>query len=452
MSGLSKPDKNETSPLYSDVDAEKQLILAVSTEPKLLDEIEDGLFWTQDKRFNKVKEAVIDNIQITPQWWRDNEMEDIYMALEGYIEPLPLINRLRDLRKRRFFKNLRDRIEEKTKAERDPDEIAEWAKQQIDGYSARVTSVDPKTYSVGEVLKEGIEDHLSSSPVSVIGLRTGIGEGGALSFDEFAEGVMEDTMIVLGARMGTGKSSLVAELAKGIAKMNPESGAPLMLVSESSEKRTAQQILCSQLGINYKAFLKNQLSDHERNLIRAAIAKNEFANVHIKTMSQFTVRQIESIIAVHHSRHGMPLCIVDMAKDIKVSDPYYSEVERLMSIIGGLMSLKKKFNTCIIATAHLNRGDFLDDTGEAKRPDLHNIRYGDDLANASDFVYLLHRPNFGVNARSDDPRTQLIMAKDRLFGEPYKVWYYSYDRIRRRIVSAPQEEWDEIPEQIRSRL
>lgn len=263
-------------------------------------------------------------------------------------------------------------------------------------------------------LAEGIaHDALEGQPLETLGLRTGIGEK---AFDELTHGLRPNRYIVLAARTGVGKSTLVEALCTGCRANNPDAGVPLLISTEMHPDETALGALASAAGVHRMGLLKRNLTELQRESVRKTVGNKKLAGVQTAFMCGATLAQVRAVALRHKRRYGLPLLVIDVVSKLKANGETIRE--RCCELSAGIEKLKVELNTCIIACVQINRAAVTDSAGH--RPMPHHIKESGNWEEDADQIIMLHRPAYFGD--SDDPRTEIIQWKDRLTSSVGSTW------------------------------
>lgn len=92
-----------------------------------------------------------------------------------------------------------------------------------------------------------------------------------------------------------------------------------------------------------------------------------------------------------------------------------SQEQQVSNISRALRGIAERFDCHVIACAQVNRGAE-QRTGEAKRPQLHDLRGSGSLEQDADNIVLVHRPRAASGLFLDVP-AEIVVAKNRVSGE-----------------------------------
>jgi replicative DNA helicase len=307
---------------------------------------------------------------------------------------------------RRGLWDIAESIREGINGAGDTDEILGKAQTDLDNLSTHRLRVDDDPQDLHALAEPIAHEALTQPPQEFWGLRCGLGDG---LVDDLTGGLAECKYWIIAARTNVGKSTFVTALARGVRRIQPESGVPLIISTEMDPRCIARQSLAGAAGVSVKGLLKRDLHPGQRDAVWRVIQDRELAGVAVKYMPGATIAQLRAVAKRHKNALGLPLLIVDLASKIKA--PGGDERTQLNAITTALSQFKGELNTCVIACVQLSRAVFMD---ADKRPGLQHLKGSGNWEEDADKVLFLHRPAYFGDG--GDKRTEVIQAKDRDFG------------------------------------
>ena len=275
--------------------------------------------------------------------------------------------------------------------------------------------------AVGQSSNAGTAAHLptlvalaqeQSNAGGITGIKTGLP-----SLDAAMGGMVPGRLIVVGARPGQGKSSLIAQM--GVAAMDAGAGV-LMFSLEMSGTELATRMICSRAGIDSAAYMQGRLSAHDKEkAARAAATLN--GSFYIDETCNLDIAEIRLRTIRHRAKHGdLGLVVVDylgLAKAASASrDQRYLQVG---AVSQGLKQLAKELHLPVIAAHQINRdAEAGGKTGDA-RPRLSQLRESGNIEQDADQALLIwpfqNDPRNGsvVDLQLDPRPVEVALAKNR---------------------------------------
>lgn len=254
---------------------------------------------------------------------------------------------------------------------------------------------------------------------TIVGVRTGFKR-----VDDFTGGYKEGDLVVLAARPGMGKTSLVLKTAIENIKNN----VPVAFISlEMSAMQLTARLVSIDTDFHLKQLIKTGF-EHQKYF--------DSFNVHYHRMKDYSLfiddtpeTDINSIVlkARYLKRvHGIKLLIVDYLQLMTVKDPVSGKhlnnrEQEISTISRRLKLLAKELEIPVIALSQLSRA--VETRGGLKRPQLSDLRESGAIEQDADIIQFIYRPAYygieieGVpefeHLTDDGADTELIFAKYR---------------------------------------
>lgn len=234
------------------------------------------------------------------------------------------------------------------------------------------------------------------SPPEEPGIPSGLAE-----LDRLTGGWRPGQVIVVAARPGVGKSTLLLDLGRHAARRH----RVLLHTLEMSHAEVADRLLCAELGINLGRLRAGQLTDSE---VAAAVDGQESVAMLDLVVDDSEGLSLASLRA--SARRVKPtLLLVDYLQ--LMTAPTASTREQAVAALSrGLKRLSRELGIPIVVAAQLNRQP---EARADRRPALSDLRESGSVEQDADVVILLHRPEL---SDPDTPRAgeiELHVAKCR---------------------------------------
>jgi replicative DNA helicase len=225
--------------------------------------------------------------------------------------------------------------------------------------------------------------------------------------DELLSGLQKGNLIVVAARPGIGKSSLVTNIARNVAV----SGVPVAMFSlEMSRFEIGMRLLCGDARVPWDRVRSGRVATEDWTRIVEAAEDLHQAPLYIVDSGNVTIVDIRAKARRMKSdpRKGLGLIIVDYLQLMSGHRRNENRQQEVAEISRSLKLLAKELDIPIIAVSQLNRNP---ETRADKRPQLSDLRESGSIEQDSDVVMFIHREE------SDDPavkgRADIIVAKHR---------------------------------------
>lgn len=315
---------------------------------------------------------------------------------EQYAEIVRGKSMLRDLQ------SVSNEIIELTKNEQeDPQDVAELAEQKV--YAVRqgreVKGLTPLKSAIKDVYDR--LDELALTPGKLPGITTGFS-----GIDAFIGGLNKSELILLAARPGMGKTSIVLNMATSAAKASGKTVVIFQL--EMSKDQLASRLLSSEALVDSKKLRMGNLSDEEWIKIAGASANLNKLNILIDDQSDIKVSEMKAKCRRLGDKLG--LIIIDYLQLMQGSKKTDNRVQEVSEISRGLKIMAKELNVPVLCCSQLSRAA---EGRSDKRPMLSDLRESGAIEQDADIVMFLYRDDY-YNPDTDKKNVaECIIAKNR---------------------------------------
>jgi replicative DNA helicase len=237
---------------------------------------------------------------------------------------------------------------------------------------------------------------------------------GFVDLDQLLSGLQPGNLIVIAARPGVGKSSLVTNLARNVAVgegTHDGNGAPVMMFSlEMSRWEIGMRLLCGEARVPWDKVRAGRVATEEWTRIVEAAENLHEAPLFIVDSGNVTIVDIRAKARrMRSGRHGLGLIIVDYLQLMSGHGRYDNRQQEVAEISRSLKLLAKELEVPVIAVSQLNRNP--ESRGD-KRPQLSDLRESGAIEQDSDIVIFIHRDDSDTDP-STKGKADLIVAKHR---------------------------------------
>ena len=252
------------------------------------------------------------------------------------------------------------------------------------------------------VVFEGIDAHAAEG---LAGISTGF-----LDLDRLTGGWRAGQLIIVAARPGMGKSTLVTDTAR-TAAFRHKLGVVLFSL-EMPRQELAERITSAETRVPLHVIRSGQTDDRDNTRILDFYAATSEARLriwddaHALTLSTIAARSRRMA-----QREGLDLIVVDYLQLIPTTGGSTRTREREVAELSrGLKLLAKELGVPVIACAQLNRGP---EQRHDKRPALSDLRESGSIENDADVVIFLHRDDYYDKDAPSQGSADVIVAKHR---------------------------------------
>lgn len=267
----------------------------------------------------------------------------------------------------------------------------------------KMGAVLAKTLKVIEELR-GKEDGLTGVPT------------GFTDLDRLTSGWQASDLIILAARPGMGKTSLVMALARNAA-MDFGKGVAIFSL-EMSNIQLVQRLISLEAEISGEKLRNGQLQDYEWQQLQTTIEKLSDAPIFIDDTPGLNIFELRAKCRRLKMQHDIQLVIIDYLQLMSgSSDNRGGNREQEVSAISrSLKGMAKELGVPVIALSQLSRA--VEVRGGAKRPQLSDLRESGSIEQDADMVAFIYRPEYYQILEDEDGSSlkgvaEIIFAKNR---------------------------------------
>lgn len=237
-----------------------------------------------------------------------------------------------------------------------------------------------------------------------VGVPTGFGD-----LDKLLGGMQRSDLIIIAARPGVGKTSLMLSMARNAAKFGNARVAIFSL--EMSSEQLVQRMVSSETGINSQKLRTGDLSDDEWRKLTLAAGSLGSLNIFLDDTPALTPLQMRTKCRRLQREHGLDLVIVDylqlMNSGMTKND---NRVQEISFISRNLKELARELNVPLLSAAQLSRS--VEQRGD-KRPQLSDLRESGSIEQDADIVVFIYREDMYEENSERQNQADLLISKHR---------------------------------------
>jgi len=222
---------------------------------------------------------------------------------------------------------------------------------------------------------------------------------GFKKFDEFTSGLRGSDMIVLAARPGMGKSSLMLSLARHVAVDETKNVGIFSL--EMSKEQMLERLLCSEAKVNLHRLRSGFLPPEGWRRIADAASKLIKSTILIDDTPSISVMELRAKARRMKAEHGLDFLAVDYLQLVEAPTHNTVREQEVAHISRSLKSLARELNIPVIALSQLSRASERD-RGKARRPKLSDLRESGSIEQEADMVIFIYREDYYADEDGDD--------------------------------------------------
>ncbi len=241
-------------------------------------------------------------------------------------------------------------------------------------------------------------------------IRTGLSE-----MDKLLGGLNPSDLIIVAARTGVGKTSLMLNLARNAAVGQHARVAIFSL--EMAGEQLAQRLLASESRVDSARLRLGMHSEIEESRIMHAHGVLSSADIYVDDSAVVRIPELRAKLMRLQRDHGLDLVIIDYLQLIQ-GDRSDNRVQEIGFITRSLKQLARELSVPIIAGSQLSRAA---DQRDTNIPRLSDLRESGSIEQDADVVMFLYRPSYygekelkeAGYLESDHHIAEVILAKQR---------------------------------------
>jgi replicative DNA helicase len=306
-----------------------------------------------------------------------------------------------------------------------PTAIVEEMRTALDNLAVdRIGSEVPVSDDILALTLEEIDALASGKTVS--GIPTGFTE-----LDYALNGLRPGQMIIIAARPGVGKSSLMMDVVRHAAFKQKKS--VLVFSLEMSKTEVMMRALSGEAYVDLHSLKTGDLDDHKWQQISKATTKMAGAKLGIDDNAAVTLTDIRAQARSFQRSHGLDMIAIDYLQLMNADKRTDSRQQEVSEISRGIKLLAKEFGVPVLALSQLNRGS---EQRSDKKPAISDLRESGSLEQDADVVILLHREEMYDKESPRAGEADVIIAKQRSgpTGTIVLSWLGKYSRFDNRTI------------------
>lgn len=219
-----------------------------------------------------------------------------------------------------------------------------------------------------------------------------------------AGGFRKGNLIVIGARPGTGKTTLGLNIAERLIFNSTIKDPVLFFSLEMPFNELADRFIASVASIDHSQILNANLTCEDYIQWQRGGEKLKQSNViFVDDKTDIKPIEIKARASRFKQQKGLSLIVIDYLQYIQISG-YKNRVEELSEISRQLKSLAKDLNVPVIALAQLNRNS---ENRSDKTPGPADLRGSGSIEQDADIAMFIYRKD------PHDQQTEIIVSKNR---------------------------------------
>jgi len=268
-----------------------------------------------------------------------------------------------------------------------------------DTRESRVVAVSEVFHPVVDAIQERL-----AHPDRALGIPTGLAD-----FDEATGGLLPESLVVVAARPGMGKSALASQMAESCAAR----GRPALFCSlEMSRKEIAQRMLCADSGASLFRVRSGHANEADVMMLRSSAGTLGSLPLYIDDRPNQSVADIGAAARrVKRDAGDLGMLVVDYLQLLTPDNDRLKREEQVARMTRQLKGMARLLGVPVIVLAQLNRDV---DKSNNFRPRLSNLRESGAIEQDADVVVFVHREEYyRPNDAEVRGQAELIIAKQR---------------------------------------
>ena len=284
------------------------------------------------------------------------------------------------------------------------EDIINEAERDILEIGSRTNAQKPYA-SIGDILTSTYEtmEQQAFNKGGVVGVPTGFER-----FDGLTSGLQKSDLIIVAARPGVGKSTMLLNIVQHAAQ---RCGIPSVFFSlEMSRDQLAQRLLCSEAEIDLYNLRGGYLQTEDWNRIVQAIGPLAASPIYIDDTPSLSVIDLRSRVRRMKLEHGIGLVVIDYLQLMTLGGRPENRQQEISFISRALKALAKELDIPVVVASQLNRAV---EQRNDKRPMLSDLLESGGIEANADLVVFLYRDDYYNSETEKKDIVEIILAKQR---------------------------------------
>jgi replicative DNA helicase len=214
------------------------------------------------------------------------------------------------------------------------------------------------------------------------------------NIDRIIGGFSYGELVLIAARPGMGKTSMLMMLSLKISKQSPV----LFITFSMTAKEITKRFNSILTGISFKS--NDNFSESEKLILQDLADEIGQYKIHLSDDCHRNITAIKDLCIQQVKENGVRCVFFDNIQTINSSRYYQNRHQELEYIMHELKQLAKQLDICIILDSQLSRA--VETRGGAKRPMMSDLRDSGALENIADKVLFIYRPEYYEIVEDED--------------------------------------------------
>ncbi len=285
----------------------------------------------------------------------------------------------------------------------DVDEVVDRAEQILFGVSQRRVARD--LVPIRDVISEYYDriDYLYRHKGETIGIPTGF-----RNIDKLLGGLQRSDLIIVAARPGMGKTSLMLSIARNAARKYDRRVAIFSL--EMSAEQLVQRLISAETGIDSQRLRIGNLREEEWPRFIQATGELSEAMIFIDDTPSISAIQVRTKARRLYAEYGLDLIVVDYLQLMQSDRRIDNRVQEISLLSRSLKGLARELNIPVLVASQLSRAV---EQRTDKRPMLSDLRESGSIEQDADVVMFIYRDDYYSPDTERPNIAEIIVSKHR---------------------------------------
>ena len=227
--------------------------------------------------------------------------------------------------------------------------------------------------------------------------------------DALTQGFQRSDLIIVAGRPSMGKTSMVLNMARNVAKSQE---LPVCVFSlEMSKEQLTYRLLSLEVGIESGRLKTGRLTPEQWPLLGEGIDSLSQIPIFIDDKPNLSVLEMRALCRrlIAEQKKELGLIVIDYLQLMEGTTPD-NRVQELSRITRGLKGMARELNVPVIALSQLSRGV---ESRNNKRPLLSDLRESGSIEQDADLVCMIYRDEYYNPETEDKGIAEIIITKNR---------------------------------------
>lgn len=288
----------------------------------------------------------------------------------------------------------------------DIDDTITLALKEVEAISDK-TAYASRISDISSVTRDCIENYQKRKEWAkngqIQGIRTGL-----TKLDKITGGWKPGQLIILAARPGVGKTSLLLHFAKNAAM----GGTPVAIFSlEMNNTSLGDRLIQSECNIDTERYKLGKLTESEEADVCGAVDNISFLPIHVDDTPGISVQQIKAKARNLNRQGKCGIVLIDYLQliDMRSANKAYNREQEVSQCSRAAKIMAKELGVPVILLSQLSRK--VEERAD-KMPLLSDLRESGAIEQDADIVMFIHRPEY-YDKNAEKGYGELRIAKQR---------------------------------------